>query len=85
MQALHNCVIHVKLKTLLQRKELFYPLLVNLLEDCEMIQVSLLLLGLLCENVAVISVLSLDLSRSGKREALFGTGVGLILCHFFCC
>jgi hypothetical protein len=30
----------------------------------------------------VISVLSLDLSRSGKREALFGTGVGLILCHF---
>ena len=48
-----------------------------------MVEIPLLLLGLLRENVAVISVLSLDLSRSGKRETLFGTGVGLKLCHFF--
>ena len=40
-----------------------------------MIKVTFLLLGLLGEDVAVISVLPLDLSRSGKREALFGTGV----------
>ena len=50
-----------------------------------MVEISLLLLGLLGENVAVISVLSLDFSRSGKREALFGTGVGFKLCHCFVC
>jgi hypothetical protein len=33
----------------------------------------------------VVSVLSLDLSRSGKRKALFGTGVGFELCHLFVC
>ena len=68
---------------ILQGKKLLDPFLICLLEEGEMIQISLLLLGLLCENVAVISVLSLDLSRTGKRETLFGTGVGLILCHFF--
>ena len=40
---------------------------VRLLKDGEMIQVPFLLLGLLGEDVAVISVLPLDLSRSGKR------------------
>ena len=49
-----------------------------------MIEISLLLLGLLGEDVAVISMLPLDFSRSGKREALFGTGIGFKLCHFFC-
>ena len=47
-----------------------------------MIKISLALLGLLGEDVAVVSVLPLDFSRSGKRETLFGTGVGLKLCHF---
>ena len=46
-----------------------------------MVEISLLLLGLLGENVAVISVSSLDFSRSGKRKALFGTGVGFKLWH----
>ena len=50
-----------------------------------MVEVSLLFLGLLREDVAVISVLPLDLSRSGKREALFGTGIGFKLCHCFVC
>ena len=48
-----------------------------------MVEVSFALLGLLGEDVAVVSVLPLDFSRSGKREALFGTGVGFKLCH--CC
>ncbi len=48
-----------------------------------MIKISLTLLGLLGEDVAVVSVLPLDFSRSGKRETLFGTGVGLKLCHCF--
>ena len=53
------------------------------MNKCEVIKISFLLLGLLGENVAVISVFSLDFSRSGKRETLFGTGVGLKLCHCF--
>ena len=48
-----------------------------------MIQVAFLFLGLLGEDVAVISVLPLDLSRSGKRKALFGTGVGFQFSHCF--
>ena len=48
-----------------------------------MVQVTLALLGFLGEDVAVVSMLPLDLSRSGKRVALFGTGVGFKLCH--CC
>jgi len=50
-----------------------------------MVEISLLFLGLLREDVAVISMLPLDFSRSGKREALFGTGVGFELCHCFVC
>ena len=69
---------------LLKNKELLYTTLIHLVEDGEMVELPLLLLGLLRENVAVISVLSLDLSRSGKRETLFGTGVGFELCHSFC-
>jgi len=54
-----------------------------------MIEISLALLGLLGEDVAVVSMLPLDFARSGKRETLFGTGVGFKLCHCFvnlnCC
>ena len=46
-----------------------------------MSQISLLLFGLFGENVALVSVFSLDFSRSGKRETLFRTGVGLHLWH----
>ena len=47
-----------------------------------MSEVPLLLFGLFRENVAFVSVFSLDFSRSGKRKALFGTGVGLHFWHF---
>ena len=67
----------------LENQQFLYPLLVGLGQDGEVVEIPLLLLGLLRENVAVVSVLSLDFSRSGKREALFGTGVGLKLCHFY--
>ena len=46
-----------------------------------MAEVTLLLLGFLRENVAVISVLSLDLTRSGKGEPFFGTGISLNFWH----
>ena len=68
---------------ILQGQKFLYPLDIHLLDDGEMVEVPFLLLGLLREDVAVVSVLPLDLSRSGKREALFGTGVGFELCHFF--
>ena len=79
MTALRRCfstAFQVKHKNL-QDQKLFYSLHVILVEDSEVIKISLTLLGLLGEDVAVVSVLPLDFSRSGKREALFGTGAGL--------
>ena len=51
-------------------QQLLDSLHVNRVNDCEVIEVTFLLFGLLCENVAVISVSSLDLTRSGERETL---------------
>ena len=48
-----------------------------------MAKVSLLLLSLLRQDVAVKSVFSLDLSCSGKSESFFGTGISLNLRHVF--
>ena len=58
---------------------------VNAVHVTEVGEVSLLLLGLLGEDVALESVLSLDLSCSGKGEPLFGTGISLNLGHFLKC
>ena len=55
----------------LHTQQSFDSLLVNTCNDCDVSQISLLLLGLLCENVALVSMLSLNFSRSGKRETLF--------------
>ena len=51
-------------------QQLFNPLDVNFVDDCKVVEVAFLLFGLLGENVAVISVSSLDLTRSGERETL---------------
>lgn len=67
----------------LEDEKFFNPLDIILVDKGEVVKIPFLLLGLLGENVAVISVFSLDFSRSGKREALFCTGVGLKLCHLF--
>lgn len=66
-------------------EELIDLLLISLVENCEVVEVSLLLLGFFGEDVAVISMLPLDLACSGKRKAFFGTGISLELCHFFVC
>ena len=55
----------------LHTQQSFDSLLVYIGNECNVSQISLLLLGLLCENVALESVLSLNFSRSGKRETLF--------------
>ena len=64
---LNNCCNCLKLHT----EKCLDSLLVNVSNECNVSQISLLLLGLLCENVALESVLSLNFSRSGKRETLF--------------
>lgn len=51
--------------------------------ECRMVQITLALLGLLRQDVAVVSVFTLDLSRAGEREALLGRGIGLYFRHFF--
>ena len=47
-------------------------------------QISLLFLCLLSQNVTVVSVISLDLTSTGKAESLLSTGVCLNFWHFFC-
>ena len=46
------------------------------------VEVSLTLGALLCQNVAVVSVFSFDLSCAGERETLLRRAVGLYLWHF---
>ena len=55
----------------LHTQQSFDSLLVYIGNECDVSQISLLLLGLLSENVALVSVLSLNFSRSGKRKTLF--------------
>ena len=55
----------------LHTQQSFDSLLVYTCNEADVSQISLLLLGLLCENVALVSMLSLNFSRSGKRETLF--------------
>ena len=51
-------------------QQFFDSLDVHAVNDSDVVKVAFLLFGLLGENVAVISVSSLDLSRSGERKAL---------------
>ena len=46
-----------------------------------MVEVTLLLLGLLGQDVTVISVVTLDLTCSGECETLLGTGISLYFRH----
>ena len=48
-----------------------------------MSEIALLLGFFLCENVALVSVFSLDLSCSGHLESLLSAGVGFHLWHDF--
>ena len=57
---------------------------VRMVNDGHVVEVSLLLLCLLRQDVAVVGMLTLDFTRSGKSESLFGTGISLYLWHFLC-
>jgi len=52
-------------------------------DEVSVLQVALLLLGFLCQDVAVISVVTLDLTRSGEHESLLCCGISLYFWHFF--
>jgi hypothetical protein len=52
----------------------YYDIIVN--------QVSFLLLSLLCQDMTVESVMSLNFTCSGKTKSLFGTGISLYFWHF---
>ena len=54
-------------------------------DEVSVLQVALLLLGFLCQDVAVISVVALNLTRSGERETLLGSGISLYFWHFLFC
>ena len=57
--------------------------LVDSSNQARVAKVTLLLLGLLRENVTVESVLSLDLTGSGERETLLSTRISLYFRHLF--
>jgi len=67
---------------LTQAKEFAYLINIALVYKCDVVEITLLLLGLLGQNVTVISVFSFNLTRSGKGEPLFGTGISLYFWHF---
>jgi hypothetical protein len=46
-------------------------------------QVAFSLGGFLGENVAVVSVMSLDFAGAGQSESLLGGGLGFDFWHFF--
>jgi len=45
-------------------------------------QVAFLFFSLLGKDVTFVRMLTFDFTRSGKREALFGTGISFYLWHF---
>ena len=70
------------LVNLTEAEQFAYLLHIGTIHDGVVYQVSLLLLRLLRQNVTVISMLSFNLTRSGKSESFFSTGISLNFWHF---
>ena len=49
------------------------------------LRIALLLLGLLCQDVAVIGVMTLYLATTGEHESLLCSGICLYFWHFLFC
>ena len=56
-------------------------LYVGTVHDGHVVEVALLLLGLLGQNVTVVSVMTLNLTGSGERETLLRAGISLYFRH----
>lgn len=63
-------------------KRLYVPRIYPV-NQAEVREVSFLLLGFLCQDVAFESVLSLDFSGAGKGKPFLRCGICLNLWHFF--
>ena len=55
---------------------------VRAVNESHMVKVALLLLGLLGQDVTVISVVTLNLTGSGERKTLLCTRISLYFWHF---
>ena len=83
MLAKHSVLqLFVCLFGLSQVQKVTYLFLVGFHHDSGVVEVSLLLLSLLRQNVAVISMLSFDLTCSGQLEAFLSAGICLNFWHF---
>ena len=61
---------------------MFHDFLVSLLNDGGVVEITFSLLALLGQDVAMISVLSLQMAAAGYLETLLGSGLGLHFRHF---
>ena len=73
------------LKPVLLDEELAHRLQVVDVDNADAGEVSLLLLGLLGQDVTLVSMLSFNLPCSGKGKPFFGTGISLNFWHFCNC
>ena len=68
---------------LTQTEQITNLLQVGAVDDCLMNQITFLFLCLLCQNVAVVSMMSFDLTSTGEAESLLRTGIRFYFWHFF--
>ncbi len=70
------------LRRLFQCEQCFDAVHVRFVNKTGLCEISLLLFGLLRQNMTLVRMLPLDFSCSGKGEPLFGTGISLHFWHF---
>ncbi len=61
---------------------MFHDFLVSAIHEGAVIEITFSLLALLGQDVAMISVLSLQMAAAGYLETLLGSGLGLHFRHF---
>ena len=76
-------IMSLFLTGLTEEEEFAHLTAVGTYHEVGVLQVTLLLLFLFCQDVTVISVVTLDLTRSGELETLLSTGIRLYFWHFF--
>ena len=68
---------------LAEAEQIAYLLEVRLVNEGLVNQITFLLLGFLCQNVTVVSMMSLDLTCTGETESLLRTGIRFYFWHCF--
>ncbi len=70
---------------LAEAEQIAYLLEVRLVNEGLVNQITFLLLGFLCQNVTVVSMMSFDLTCTGETESLLRTGIRFYFWHCFFC